>query len=58
MQTIDTSELQIPWKDIFKIVKKKSDFEKEVLMHELGSFPLFWLKKIKVTNDIKINKEN
>jgi len=45
------------WKDILKIVKKKSVFEKEILIHRLESFPLLWLKNIKVINDIKITNE-
>lgn len=45
------------WQDILKISHKKSIFEKEILIYRIESFPLLWLKNIKIINSIEITKE-
>jgi len=45
------------WKNILEIANKKSLIEKEMLIHRLESFPLVWLKNIKVIDGITITKE-
>ena len=45
------------WKNILEIANKKSVIEKEMLIHRLESFPLVWLKNIKVIDGITITKE-
>jgi len=45
------------WKNILEVANKKSVIEKEMLIHRLESFPLVWLKNIKVIKAINITKE-
>jgi len=45
------------WETILKIANKKSLFDKETLIYRLESFPLSWLKNIKVIEDMKITDE-
>lgn len=45
------------WETILEIANEKSVFDKETLIYRLKSFPLAWLRNIKIIEDITINDE-
>jgi len=45
------------WNDVFEIANKKAVVEKDIFIYRLKSFPLEWLKRIKIIEDVKITKE-
>lgn len=45
------------WQEILEIASKKSVFEKDILIYRLGSFPLVWLKNIKLIKSVEISKD-
>jgi len=45
------------WQKILEIASKKSIFEKDILIYRLNSFPLTWLKNIKLIKSVEISKD-
>ena len=44
------------WNDVFEIANKKAVVEKDIFIYRLKSFPLEWLKRIKIIEDVKITE--